>query len=694
MGKQNNKPNKAQKNKNLKNLNTNRSTNSKKTQEEILAEMRTVLDKDKAESTKATKKATTRQPKSPTQKSVPAKSTKVATSKNNTKATAAKKSNTNNIAKKESTSKQTKTTKTPANKNSQTRQTTKNTKTKKIDQKTEIKKQEKATKAKAKKQAKTKGNTSYEKAANKTPLVFNKISNISTNYTKKQIILISVVSTVLLLFIFFISTIFALMNMNNDKIIEGVSVFNVDISNMSTEDAKNKINEEVDKRINTDIVFKHNDKSFTLLPSTIKAEYNIDEIIDEAYALGRYNNIFANNYEIIKTKLFKTNLKPALTYDYDMITEGTPEIVSVIEDGLREPSYGIDGTTLTISNGKDGYVVDDDELNKLIINYLTIPEYKNETIELPLKHATAQKINVDNIYNEIHKEAINASFTKEPYSFTPSQNGLDFAISIDEVKEQIKTEQEKYEIPLKVLYPEITNNDIGLDAFPDALASYSTNYASSNWNRSNNIARASEKINGLVMMPGDEFSFNGVVGQRTAANGFAIAGVYVNGQVSNDYGGGICQVSSTIYNAVLRANLEVTDRSNHQFQVGYVPIGTDATVSWGSPDFKFKNNRNYPIKLVVYTENKNVYATIYGLHQEDDYTVKVISSQTGTVPYTTSYTSDSSLGPGEEKVVQSGSNGARSVTTKILYKNGEEVSRETVSTDYYSPHNQVIARGH
>lgn len=676
MGKQTAKPTKAQKNKNLKELNTSRST--KKSREEVLAEMRTVLEKSDTQNSSLKKTTkTTATKKAPVQKTV--KATKAATP-----STAAKQ------ATKQPTKTAPKTTKTTQKKVTTNQNTTANTKPKKINQKEEIKKQEKATKTKAKKQAKTKGSTSYEKAKNTSPLVFNQ-SNKS--YTKKQILAIIIPSTILLILIFFVSSIFALMNIGNDKIIEGVSIFNIDVSNMTKEEAKQRVYEEANTRLNTDMVFKHNDKSFALLPSTIKAEFNIDEAVDNAYSLGRYNNIFANNYEIIKTKSKKATIIPTLTYEYTMIEESTPAVVAMIEDGLREPTYSIDGTTLTIINGKDGYIVDGDELNDLIVKELSKAEYNNEVIELPLVHATAKPIDMDAIYRDVHKEYVNASFTKEPYSFTPAQNGLDFAISIDEAKQQLQTVQDTYEIPLKVLYPEVSNNDIGLDAFPDVLASYDTNYSSSNWNRSHNIEKASEKINGLVMMPGDEFSFNGVVGQRTAATGFAIAGVYVNGQVSNDYGGGICQVSSTLYNAVLRANLEVTERHNHQFKVAYCPIGTDATVSWGWPDFKFKNNRNYPIKLVVYNEGKNVYVSIYGLRQADDYEVSIISSQTGTVPYTTTYTTDSSLGSGNERVVQSGSNGATSVTTKILYKDGVEVSREQISYDYYSAHNQVIARG-
>ena len=257
----------------------------------------------------------------------------------------------------------------------------------------------------------------------------------------------------------------------------------------------------------------------------------------------------------------------------------------------------------------------------------------------------------------------------------------------------IATPSETYTIPLKTLYPNVSTNDIGREAFPDLLSTYTTSYASSNANRSTNIALAASKINGTVLMPGEEFSFNGTVGKRTAAAGFKTATVYSNGQVTTDYGGGICQVSSTLYNSVLKANLEITNRVNHTFTVGYVPIGLDATVSWGSPDFKFKNSRSYPVKIVATTSNKRLTISVYGLKEDVEYEVELVSYRTGTVPYSTVYTTDSSLAKGQTRVVQSGSNGATSEAYKILKLNGKEVSRTLLSRDRYSPHNQIIARG-
>lgn len=194
-------------------------------------------------------------------------------------------------------------------------------------------------------------------------------------------------------------------------------------------------------------------------------------------------------------------------------------------------------------------------------------------------------------------------------------------------------------------------------------------------------------------MPGETFSYNSTVGERTAARGYKEAGVYLNGEVTTGLGGGICQVSSTLYNAILLANLEIVERSNHTFKPSYVPAGQDATVSWGSPDFKFKNNRNYPVRISASTSNGTIVFNVYGLKSDDDYQVKILSYEVGSIPFSTQYQETSALPAGTQKVTQAGSNGCKTQTYKVLYKNGNEVSKTLINSDTYKPHNQVVSVG-
>ena len=204
---------------------------------------------------------------------------------------------------------------------------------------------------------------------------------------------------------------------------------------------------------------------------------------------------------------------------------------------------------------------------------------------------------------------------------------------------------------------------IGTEAFPDLLSTFSTKYAASNKNRTTNLILAANKINGTVLMPGETFSYNKVVGARTIAAGYREAPIYVKGEVVDGVGGGICQITSTLYNAVVYANLEITQRTNHQFVPSYVTASRDATVVYGSLDFQFKNNRNYPIKLVCFVSNGVATFQIFGLRQDDDCEVQINSYETGrssTAIYSEAY--------------------------KILKKDGKIVGKELLSRDTYKRH--------
>ena len=520
-----------------------------------------------------------------------------------------------------------------------------------------------------------------------------KIVELNSNNKHFKIKIIVIILVIVLISGLGFSTGFALANVNSEEIQDNITILGIDVAGLTKDEAKEKVNNMLKDRLSTDVILKHNEETYTFVPSEIQFQYDINTVVDEAYAVGRNGNIFENNFTILKQKNNKLDFIPRVSLNQEMFDAIQPKLNEGFEDRVRQPEYNRDGNKLTIVQGKNGYKVNMELLKKEIVNKMLLASYNTNPIEIPVVEGKCDPIDIDSLHNTIYKEAVDATFTKDPYKITASENGLDFDISIDEAKALITGDKEEYTIPLKVLYPSVSIDDISLEAFPNKLATYTTNYASSSYGRANNVALAAEKIDGTVLMPGDVFSYNDTVGRRTKQAGFQEAPAYANGEVVSEVGGGICQVSSTLYNTVLRANLEIVDRTNHMFQVGYVPIGTDATVSWGAPDFKFKNNREYAIKIVSSTSGRNLTIDIYGLSQDDDCDVEIVSYRTGTVGYRTTYTTDSSLDSGETKVIQSGSNGATSVTYRILKKDGEEVKREEVSRDTYSPHNKIVATG-
>lgn len=551
----------------------------------------------------------------------------------------------------------------------------------------------------------TSGDTTSQELTPEESKIFDEADKIieqnSSDFSNKKsehkshigLLIFSIIFFIVFLLASVFSTVFAFINVNNTTFVSGISILGIDVSGLSKDDAKQKVTDDVSNRLSTDVIFKHNDETYTLLPSSVGGSFDIDKVIDDAYSVGRNGNIFQNNFAILNAMINSKNFIPDFSFNSDSFDNSISQMNSNFADGIVEPSYDISGNNLIIKSGKNGNIVDSDKIKSLFVDKLTVVPYNTDSIEVPVFSKEANKIDIDAIHSEIYKEAHDASYTTNPYAVYPSSNGLDFNISIDEAKALITGDKDSYTIPLKILYPNVKTSDIGIEAFPNLLSSYSTSFASSSSNRATNVSLATNKINGKVLMPGEVFSFNGTVGKRTPQAGFKVAGVYMNGQVATDYGGGICQVSSTLYNAVLRANLEIVDRSNHMFEVGYVPIGTDATVSWGAPDFKFKNSRSYPIKIVTSSSNRKCVVKFYGLKESEEYDIEIVSYRTGSVPYRTTYTTDSSLAAGQQKVIQRGSNGAKSVAYRIRKKNGQVISKELLSKDTYDPHNQIIAVG-
>ena len=519
-------------------------------------------------------------------------------------------------------------------------------------------------------------------------------TNNKHSKTKKFIIFFVIPLIVLIILLAILSTIFALINMNNTNIIDGVFIQGIDVSNLSVEDAKSKLSSIVNEYISKEITLKYGDFSKTLVPSQFNVNFDVDSAVQTAYSIGRSGNVFENNFAILNALLNSNNIGQNMEYDSELLDALLLELNNELPGRMENSGYYVDGTSLIIDSGKEGVNVDTEVLSNRIAKALNDINNQDIVIEIPVVNVAPSPIDLDAIYNEVHKDPVDAYYTTDPYVVHPSSTGLDFDISMDEAREMLKTYQEEYTIPLKVTYPSVSTNDIGSEAFPDLLSSFRTSFTSSNSNRSTNIRLCSEKINGTVLMPGETFSFNQVVGKRTPEAGFKPATAYSGGKVVQEYGGGICQVSSTLYNAVLYANLEITERTNHGYKPSYVDPGLDATVSWGGPDFKFTNNRDYPIRIVCDTSNKILNIYIYGLKRDTDYKVVLDAQYVSTVNFKTVYQKDSSLASGQSRVIQSGSNGCKTATYKYLYDaNGTLVSSECISRDTYNPHNKIVAVG-
>ena len=505
-----------------------------------------------------------------------------------------------------------------------------------------------------------------------------------------------VVSLFIVLFVMIFSVVFALFNMNNEKILKGISILGIDISDLTVEEAKTKINNAIEERFkdeNNNLILKIGENETSVTANTFNAKFDIDNAVIEADNIGRNGNILTNNYSILFTKLFKKEIKPRLYLDDSLLSDTIKDINSKMKDAIVDNSYYIEKNNLIIVKGKAGYIIKTEELKEKIYEQISNIHTNYQIIEIPVEYKEPEPINLQKIHEEIYKEPQDAYVQKNPTVVHPEVNGVDFKISVEEAEELLKEDKEEYTIPLKITKPKKTINNLGEEAFPDLLVTFSTRFDGSNYNRNTNIKLAAKKVNGTVILPGEKFSFNTIVGSRTIEAGFKEGTAYIGGKVVPDVGGGVCQVSSTIYNTALLANMQIVERSNHMFTTGYVAASRDATVYYGSLDFVFKNSRKYPIKMVASANGGVCKVSIYGIKEEKEYEVIIQSKITSYINPTTIYKEDPTLEEGKEIVEQTAITGCRSEGYKILKLNGKIVSQTLLSKDTYKSRNKIVRRG-
>ena len=516
--------------------------------------------------------------------------------------------------------------------------------------------------------------------------------NVENKKSTKRIVPI-IILTLFICFAIIFSVIFALININNDKILSGITIMGIDVSKLTQEEATNKLKEIVESKETSDITLKYDDYETIVNPEQFNIKFDIEKAVSDAYNIGKDGNIIANNYNILFTQIFKKNIEIPIYYDETKLDNKIQDISSKLPGAVKQSSYYVEDDELIIVSGESGITIKQNEIKEEIINTIKKIDTKNEITTILVEEVEPDDIDLQKIRDEIYKEPQDAYVSKNPTKVHTHVNGIDFKISIEEAQKIIEKDKKQYTIPLKITVPSKTIKDLGEEAFPDLLAKYTTRYDASNYNRSNNLSIAASKINGTILMPGEVFSYNQVVGARTIEAGYKEAGAYAGGGVVQSVGGGICQISSTIYNTALLANLEIVDRSNHQFQTSYVSASRDATVSWGYIDFKFKNTRKYPIKIVATAKNGIAKVSFYGIKEETEYEVVIQSKVLSYKSYNVKYIEDNTLKKGKEIVEQSGYNGCKSEAYRILELNGKIVSKTLLSRDTYDPMQKIVRIG-
>lgn len=518
-----------------------------------------------------------------------------------------------------------------------------------------------------------------------------KIKNGKKPKNKKNIILPIIILSIIIIMLLIFSTIFAIININNSNIVSGVKIEGIDVSGLSRDDAKAKIELVYNEKTEKDITLKYKEYDAAINPKLLEANYDIEKAVEEAISIGKNNNIIVNNYNILFALIGKKNINVNMAINEEITKKTIEDIGANIPKAVVEPDYYIENDKLIITKGKEGLKIDSEKLIEKIKCIFEEALSNEQYIEIPVINKIPEKIDIEKIHGEVCKEVQDAYYTKDPFTMHPEVEGIDF--NLEEAKKLLEEDKEQYEITLTITKPKVTTSQIGSEAFPDLVGTFTTRYDASLKNRSTNLEIACQKINDKVVMPGETFSYNKTLGERTPAAGYKNAAVYENGKVVDGIGGGICQISSTLYNAVIKANLGIVERRNHQFVTSYVKAGQDATVVYGMTDFKFKNTRKYAVKIKASCSNGIATVSIYGIKEEVEYDIKFDTRIISTIPYTIKYEENKNLAAGTEKVSQVGANGVITETYLVKSLNGKVVSRTLLSKDTYNAMQRIIVRG-
>lgn len=441
-------------------------------------------------------------------------------------------------------------------------------------------------------------------------------------------IIIILISILFFIFAFILIKMKMLIVEYNDLIYPGISINEIDLSNLNKEQAMKKVQMSL-KEINERRIIKVQveEKSYETSFEDLKIEENLNEIVELAISYGKKDRFFSKYNYIIDG--MDRNFKTYITID----DESYSKFVQPIQK----------------------------EQNKMPINALIDHDW-NGLIITP--HELGRSVDVEDLKRSI-KETIEASTNEEEL----------IIVSANFITE----------------YPRIMEDD--LKKIDSLISTFTTSFPTSGYGRCTNIEIAAKYIDNVVVMPDEEFSFNKTVGATTSGKGYQYAKGIRNGKFVDEIGGGVCQVSSTLYNALLMTGLNITERTNHSKPISYVPLGRDAMISYGVSDLKFINNYKFPILLEAIVQGKEITFNIYSNKEEKEKKYDVITETTKEIKPKREIIYDYGLSEGTSFVEQEGKSGYIISTYRVSYRDGKEKEKIPVGESVYPGKNTVIRLG-
>lgn len=476
----------------------------------------------------------------------------------------------------------------------------------------------------------------------------------------RNIVLITV-SSVLLIFILLFIIATALNP--SDKVARNIWIGNIEVGGKTYSETLQAI-EQFDGMAAQQILLKCNDNYYGFSGGDVEANVNLEETAKIAFNYGKSGNFFKDGLDAINVLFTKHTLSPSSSINEDLLAIVLTRFGTDMYGELVQHSVEFDENSAIVTPGHTGFdgnvITAINEVKEAFNN----AEYHH--VKVTLNSAPPDDFTVETFDHICYKDPVDSRYVVQNNEVIIEKEESGRYLNKAEVEPylaQIKEGGEKVTVPIYRSAAAITAEDLQAKLFNSTLASYSTYYGSSTSNRAANVARSANLINGKILAPGEVFSFNETVGPRTTKNGFYTATEYANGKSVEGIGGGTCQVSTTLYSAVLYADLNIVSRTNHMMSIGYAPLGQDATVAYGSVDFKFKNSTDYPIKIQTSANGSKLTISIVGTAWDPAREVKLSHSTS--------------------------MSGANTVVTSVryVYSDGKLISTDRLGSSVYQPHN-------
>lgn len=437
------------------------------------------------------------------------------------------------------------------------------------------------------------------------------------------------------------------------------------------------------------------DRTLSFNPEQTNVALDADEVITEALALGRSGSPFSalTSYFSYKSREHYIDLQTVLNLDTDYIRQLIDQVAAEVSQTPQPSTVKYDEAkgALTVDIGYPDRTLDAEGLYEAVYDAFMNSDFSPLT--WGYQEVPCELVDLTPYYEQYCTEVQDAAYDEETHTISEEVPGYGFDLEAANQKLATAAAGSQVVIQLEDIEPEVTKEALEHEMFGVELHKVSSEYVS-NPNRTKNLELACKAINGTILNPGEVFSFNDTVGERTDAKGYLPATVYVTGGASaEELGGGVCQVASTIYLATLYLDLEQVHREPHMYAVTYVPYGMDATVYWGSIDYKFKNTLDYPIKIQANIDNGSVNITFWGA-EELDFRVEMTYNILETYPWTEVEEVDETKPVGYHEVAETAYTGYKVVTYKTIFDaNGKQISQAQEAVSVYKKRDRKIIVG-